>query len=115
MKSNLVFMAAVICSGSIFAGTMGPVTDIKNFYLRADIGYNFYNNPSAITASYLSNNSINALDSDVKNSVGYNVGLAIVSFLNSERILLLLTALLSRFRLPMTRLKLVLRNLEIIR
>ncbi|KTD60937.1 outer membrane protein [Legionella shakespearei] len=76
MKKNLVSIAvsAAVFSGSLFAGTMGPVADMKNFYLRGDVGYNFYNNPSAITASYLSNDSINALDSDVKNSVGYNVG-----------------------------------------
>lgn len=77
MKKNLVFITTctALFSGSLFAGTMGPVENINNLYLRADLGYNFFNNPSAITASFLSNNQINAIDSDVKNRLGYNVGI----------------------------------------
>ncbi|MCW8385474.1 outer membrane beta-barrel protein [Fluoribacter dumoffii] len=74
MKRNLIYLTSGIAlfTGSLFAGTMGA---IDNIYLRADLGYNFFNDPSAITASYLSNTKINALDTHVENRLGYNVGI----------------------------------------
>ncbi|QMT59753.1 outer membrane protein [Legionella sp. PC997] len=76
MKKNIIYIiSGLIFAGNLYSGTMGTNTPIRNLYIRGDLGYNFFNDPSAMTASYLSNTPISALDTHIEDRLGYSVGI----------------------------------------
>lgn len=74
-KQLMLGSCSVFLSSCLNAGTMGPVmNDGGSVYIRGDLGFNFFVDPDAQTAS-ASNAPINAFDSSVRNKGSYGFGL----------------------------------------
>lgn len=76
MNSRYLFYTAIL-TGQIslaVAGSMGSSIINPSFYVRGDLGYNFFNQPSATTSSFFNNLKIDGTNEHVGSNIGYNVG-----------------------------------------
>ena len=76
-KNPILLLTLTLASTQIYAGAMGsieaPPDNCRSWYIRGDIGGNFYNNPQVSTAGS-DNNAVISPNSSISNSMGYTGG-----------------------------------------
>lgn len=74
MNKHSKVLCFFICTASVTVAHASFDFKANKAYLRADLGYNFFINPTATTSSFFDNTKINATHEAVANHTGYMIG-----------------------------------------